>query len=271
MVHVRPAELADHPVFVRLFPELGVNDPVLDEERFGRELVPTTFIAETDGPNGLKQALGYAHFQIMKEAAVVRHLVTAPEARRKGVARELLAAILTRARASGCKTWNLNVKPENAAAISLYESYGMRRIHESHSLGIEWTLVEQSRVHRSDVKARPIMPEDETRVEAAMRLHEGQLSSTRAVPGRVFTMLEAAGPRVVGAAVFHPNFPGAYPFRVGEPELAFVMLRALRPYARPEDGRVGVVIEGQPEVARALLDAGAVLKLEMIHMAGPLP
>ena len=33
---------ADHRAFVRLFPELGVDDPILEPERFERELLPTT-------------------------------------------------------------------------------------------------------------------------------------------------------------------------------------------------------------------------------------
>ena len=103
-----------------------------------------------------------------------------------------------------------------------------------------------------------------------MRLDDGQLATARAVSGRVLKMLEEDG-QVVGAAIFHPDFPGAYPFRVARPELALVLLRALRPHARPEDAKLGIMTENQPDVAEALLAAGATLKLDIVHLKGPLP
>lgn len=125
------------------------------------------------------------------------------------------------------------------------------------------------------VHARSIAAEDDARVESAMRLVSGQLRVTRATGDRVLMMLEerAEGtpPEVAGAAVFDPLFPGAFPFRVARPELALVLLRALRPYARPDDAFVGLVVEDQPAVADAFVAAGAVVRLETVHMKGSLP
>ncbi len=271
-LHLRPAILADHRVFVRLFPELGVDDALLDEERFGRQLLPTTWMAETDRPDGTRDAVGYVYFQLMKDVAIVRHLVTAPEARRTGVGRALLAKVVELARGAGCTKWSLNVKPGNAPAIALYEATGLRRMHASHSLDLAWTMLDSAPVAaETAVRAQDIVPEDDARVESAMRWADGQLATTRAVSGRVLKSLETTDGSVVGAAVFHPDFPGAYPFRVARPELAVVLLRALRPHARAGDTNLGIVVEGQPEVTDALLDLGARLKLDIVHMAGPLP
>src|SRR4051812_38673971 len=101
-VLVRPATLADHAVFVRLFPELEVDDPILDEEKFAHQLLPTTLIAEVSG-----MPVGYTYFQLLKDVAYVRHVVTAPEARRAGVGRALLGAVVERAHGAGCTTWCL--------------------------------------------------------------------------------------------------------------------------------------------------------------------
>ena len=219
----------------------------------------------------------------MKDMVYLRHVVTAPEARRTGVARALLAAVVERARAAGCSTWCLNVKPGNTAAIALYEGLGMKRAHTSRALDITWAAIESASVAEgaagsegaagaagARVTAKDIAPEEDGRVETAMALVDGQLASTRAVSGRVLKMLEEDG-RVVGATIFHPDFPGASPFRVARPELALVLLRALRPHARPADVRLGLMTENQPEVADALIAAGATVKLEAIHMKGPLP
>lgn len=74
-LRVRPAAAADYPTFVRLFPELGVDDAIMAETRFATEIVPTALVAELDTQGG-RAAVGYAHFQIMRDVAYVRHLMT---------------------------------------------------------------------------------------------------------------------------------------------------------------------------------------------------
>ncbi len=265
IVRVRQAARGDHPAFVSLFPELGVDDPILDEEQFQGTLVPTTLIAESAEDGAV---LGYAYYQLMKEVTYVRHVVTAPEARRQGVGRRLLQAIAERARAGRCTTWCLNVKPANAAAIALYEGLGMTQAFTSRALVMAWAKASGS--DPEGLTSRPIAPEDDARVEPPMHLMAGQLASNRALPGRVLQLLEERG-EAVGAAVFHPDFPGAYPFRVARPELALVLLRALRPFARAHHDSLNVVCEGQPAVADALVAAGATVKLDIVHLKGPLP
>lgn len=264
---IRPARAEDHDAFVRLMPELATGDPIMGAERFARELVPTTLIAE--GAEG-EPVAGYAFFQIMTDTTYVRHLVTSPEARRRGVGRALMAAVAERGRAAGCTTWCLNVKPENVAALTLYESFGLARAHATRALVIAWSAVEAWRGQLPlDVRACTIEPGDEARVELATKLLRGQLAMMRALGPRVFVALEEHG-QVVGATAFDPAFPGAYPFRVARPELAFVLLRALRASAREGDVDVHVVIEDAAAVADALVSAGARLKLDIQHMRGPL-
>jgi ribosomal protein S18 acetylase RimI-like enzyme len=267
-LRVRPARAADHAAFVRLFPELAVDDPTLDEEQFVQKLMPETLVAEAgEGPDPA-HVVGYAFFQIMKDLAYVRHLVTAPEARRKGVGRALLTAIVQQARDAGCLSWCLNVKPDNTAALALYTSFGLSPAFKSRALKLAWSSVRS--LQSANVTARLIEPEDDAAVEAAMRLATGQLANVRRGGGRVLMGLHE-GTTVVGAAVFDPKFPGAYPFRVARPELAMNLLEAIRPYALPEHDRVNVVTEGQPDVADALLAAGAILKMDSVHMKGALP
>jgi ribosomal protein S18 acetylase RimI-like enzyme len=274
-LRVRPATAADYPTFVRLFPELGVDDPIMAETKFAREIVPTSFIAERDA-QGSRVAVGYAHFRIMKDVVYVRHLISAPDARRCGVGRLLMAQIADHARSQGCTTWCLSVKIDNAPAIALYESIGFSRAFESCMLRLDWAVVDAQPATPDDdrARARAIAPEDDARVESAMRLLSGQLQVARSAAGRVLLMLEehaeGALPEVVGVAAFDPLFPGAFPFAVARPALALVLLRALRPYARPDDTFIGLVVEDQPALVDWLLAAGAVVRLKTFHMKGSL-
>jgi GNAT superfamily N-acetyltransferase len=267
---IRPARPADHGAFAQLVPELAVDDPIPDPARFALEWVPNTLIAE--GAEAPHPVLGYTMFQVIKAIAYVRHIVTAPEARRTGVGRALMEAVAERARTAACTTWCLNVKPNNAAAIALYEGLGLAHAFASRALLMAWSLIEAAprQLHDARVSARLIHPDDDARVEAATRLISGQLAMARRRPDRVL-LAGYEGAEIVGATIFDPTFPGAYPFRAARPELAFTLLRALRPYARPSDATVNVVTEDQPDVADALIAAGATVKLDIMHMSGPLP
>jgi GNAT superfamily N-acetyltransferase len=269
---IRSALRGDHPAFERLFPELEVDDPPIGEDKFDRELVPTMLVVEAgEGPDPAR-IVGYALYQIMKDVTYVRHIVTAPEARRSGVGRALMEAIAERGRAAGCSTWCLNVKPLNAAAIALYGTMGMAPVFESRALKMSWaSALVMPRVQNARIAVRLVAPEDDAQVEPAMKLFAGQLALARA-QGRVIVGLfdDANGGHVLGASVFDPSYPGAYPFRVARPELAVELLHALRPYARPSDDVVNVVVEGQLDVADVLLAAGATLRMESVHMRGPL-
>ena len=270
---IRPAVPADHPAFVRLFPELAVDDPVLDQAKFDQELVPTMLVMEAGkGAPEPDRVIGYTYFQVMNDLAYVRHVVTAPEARRTGVGRALMAAVAERARTAGCASWCLNVMRGNEAARALYASVGMAAAFDTKALHLDWAQVEAAgaSVQDTHVTSRLLEPEDDARVETALRLMSGQLATTRAFGGRVLMGLFERD-QVVGGTVFDPSFPGAYPFRAARPDLAFTLLRAIRPHARPADSHVKVVSEGEPAIAEALIAAGAKVVHDIVHMKGALP
>lgn len=258
---IRPAIQGDYPTFARLFPELRVPDAVPAPETFEREMMATTLIAERDGaPAGL------AYYQVLDGVGFLRIIISDPSARRSGVGRALMGAVRDRFRDAGCSEWRLNVLPHNAAAIALYESFGLRPRYRSKVLGFRWALLDaQPRV----AGARTLEPGDDARIEATMNVLPGLFADARAKGNRVLRLVEV-GEEVVAAAIFDPAFPGAYPFRARRPDVAIALLHALRPHARPADDSLGIVVEDQPEIADALVAIGATLRLETMHMGAPL-
>ena len=260
---IRAARATDYPTFVRLFRELGVDDPTIEEPRFVRDVVPTMLVAE-DGA----RVLGYAHFLTFDEVTHVRHVVTAPDARRCGVGRALMLHIARIARDAGCTSWRLNVKPDNASAIALYESLGFVRMFRSRSLTLAWARVDEQPPVSAEIAARDVSATDDARIEEKASLARGQLAVDRA-RGRIVVAVEERG-ELAGIALFDPKFPGAFPFRASRVELAIALLRAIRPHA-PSDGNVHLTIENEPEVTDALVAMGATVRLEILHMRGSLP
>lgn len=265
-MEIRSAGPPDHAAFVRLFPLLEVDDPVMEAPRWEAELMPGTLVA-VDGDG---RAVGYAYWRLLGDVAQVGHLVVAKDAQRGGVGRRLMEVMAQRAKAHGASRWCLNVKPENAPAIALYTRCGFTAAHRTKALRLAWSAVEAAqdpRERRFDVDR--VMPQDDDAIERGLGFVPGVFADARKKVGRVLVRL-AQHDIDVGAAVFDPAFPGAHPFRVVRPEVALPLLAALRRHARPEHAHVNVVIEGQPDVADLLLERGAQLRHDIVHMTAPL-
>ena len=256
-MHIRPACPDDYDTFVRLFAELATGDPVPERERFVEEIAPSMILAEDDAP------LGYAHFQFHEGDCHVRHLVTAPGARRRGVGRALLRAV--RELANECATWRLNVKRDNAAALALYEGEGFSIAYASSAFRLDAPAL--ARIEsRGDLRARALDAAEDAGVESALGLRAGLLALGRARK-REPIVLEEHG-ALVGASVLDARFPGAFPFRVTRPDLAAPFARLLAERAGRD--HLFLTAEDQPGVAAALAAAGASLRFEMFHMTAAL-
>ena len=79
-------------------------------------------VAERDG-----QAVGYAGCQTVLDEGYITNVAVSPGARRQGVGRALIAALVAQARAQGLAFVTLEVRASNAPAIALYEGAGFVR------------------------------------------------------------------------------------------------------------------------------------------------
>lgn len=79
--------------------------------------------AEEDG-----RTLGYAGMHVVCGEGYIDNIAVFPEARRKGVARQLLDSLIEWLRQQGGIFLTLEVRPSNAAAVSLYRSLGFQEV-----------------------------------------------------------------------------------------------------------------------------------------------
>ena len=246
MIRIRPARLDDYPVFTRLSPELRVDDPIPSAERWKADIAPTTLIAEREA-----RPVGYGFFQLLHGIGYVRNVVSAPEARRSGVGRALMAAMAAHFRSRGAGAWCLNVKPTNLPAVRLYESLGMKSMYPSAALRISWDKLDDLPADPPNAVVTFITESDDAELETALGLQAGLLTDYR---GRRRTLLQvrhAATREPLGAAAFDPAFPGAFPFRVRHPQHGPLLLRAMRHHALSEHDWVQLVIEDDADADRA--------------------
>src|SRR5215813_191806 len=266
---IRPATAVDYDHFVRLFPELGVDDPVPTESHWRASQQAKTLIVEHES-----HPIGYGFAEALNDVGYVRQIVVDPAYRRQRVGRELMDALADRLRLAGCTTWRLNVKIDNIPAQRLYEMLGLKVAYRSTVLRMPWSAVEMLPVTDQPFEIHTIQPADDAVLEATFDVTPGQLAAHRAREGQVLLRIGARNApvdRALGLASFAPSFPGAFPFKVLDTAAARALLQAIRQHARAGDAEINLVIENDDATVALIRGAGAIVRFEMYHYRGELP
>jgi hypothetical protein len=172
-------------------------------------------------------------------------------------------------RAGGARAWQLNVFVKNVAAIALYEKLGMRTVHSTAVLRLDWEHI--PRLAPADSCARQLEPELDARAESRFGLLEGQLARARERTGvQLFAALSEPD-TLQGLAVFDPHFPGCMPFRCAQPVHARTLLSAMHETYEGEARQVQVVVENEAATVAHLERVGAQRLKDIAHMRGELP
>ncbi len=78
------------------------------------------------------QPIGCIHWRLVLDEMEIMNLAVAPQMRRRGVGRQLLASAVRHARAAGAAAIFLEVRVSNQAAIALYQAMGFQTIAIRH-------------------------------------------------------------------------------------------------------------------------------------------
>jgi len=268
-ISIRPAAIADYHHFVRLFAELGVDDPVPTESHWKAIQLPKIIFVEYDNT-----PVGYGFAEAFKGIGYVRQVVVDPAYRRRRVGRRLMDALAERLRLAGCTTWRLNVKTDNVAAQRLYETIGLKVAYRSSVLRMYWSAVEMLPMIDRPLEAQTIHPADDAVLEAKFDLPPSQLGDHRAREGQVLLRVgipNSPAGLALGLASFAPSFPGASPFRSADAAATRALLQAMRMNARSDDAEVNLVIENDDATEALLRSVGAIVRFQMFHYRGQLP
>lgn len=124
-VDVRPMRWPDIEPVHRLEAELFTVDP-WSIEQFWSELAQPTraYAVAMDG----ERIIGYAGAFLLPPDSDVQTIAVSPRDQGRGVGAILLAWLIDRATAQGCRQMLLEVRSDNAPAIAMYERFGFERI-----------------------------------------------------------------------------------------------------------------------------------------------
>lgn len=261
---IRPAAETDYPAFATLYRELGLDEAPPPRDRWSRDLIHGTLVAEREG-----RIDGYIHFHTLGRVGYVRNLVVADTSRGAGFGTDLMLAAATALRKVGVNEWHLNVRDGNTQAIQLYEKLGLRREHRSTALRVAWAHVAE--LPCAAATAHPVAPADDDDLERELGMLAGQIAMARLQPANVLVQLRDENCAPVGFAAFDPSFPGARVFRVAVPAYAGALLAALHPHAQPTHHDLALVIDDHDALVELLRNYGATVRLSLLHYCGALP
>lgn len=88
----------------------------------------TILLAEEPTPTGKMDLLGFAIFWVVHDELHILNVATAPQHRRRGVARAVMQATLEFGRGKRCTLATLEVRRSNDGAINLYKEFGFRAV-----------------------------------------------------------------------------------------------------------------------------------------------
>jgi GNAT superfamily N-acetyltransferase len=263
-MRVRNGDGGDYPVFARLFPELDVADPLPTSAQFAAQMLPNVLVGEVaDVP------AGYTYWRLYGRTAHVGHVVVAPEARGRGLARALLDEVRERVRAAGCTRWYLNVKKDNGPALRVYERVGMQVELEGWAIDVTWSRLGQlpRYPHRRPLKPAIVRASDDAAVAAHFGVDPERIAALRQKPDEtLYALYDGRVPVAFGG--FDPSFPGVYPICVARTDFAHALFLAFRRHARHE--HVHVTVEGNRALYEMLRAAGGELRHAFVRMGAPL-
>ena len=262
----RDARREDHEAFTRFWAELGLDQGPPDVDWWDEHLRPRTrFLATQDGA-----LVAYSLTFPFGERGDVRQIAVAPEVRRQGVGKALMAMVAERLRGEGVRDWRLEVKQDNPAAIALYRSVGMEVIRELVSMRMTIDQVRAFAATRSgSLRVETVEPSEDSIHEARWDLGRGQLARWRRARGPNARLMAIADRAL---AQYTPDFTPAW-------GLIFPLYSIDREHTAAIFGAITEMsmtptIEMQfPDgvAAQALIRAGAHVIERLYEMGGRLP
>lgn len=264
---LRPGRLEDYPTFARLFVELGVAEPPPPREVWATELLPLSLIDE--GPQGPR---AYAVRDVMGEVGFVGQLVVDPAYRGQGVGRRILEELARTFREQGCRRWALNVKRDNAPALGLYGSMGMKPTREATTFAASQAHVEALPPAPPGLTVVPVTEQEWAPLTEAFRLLPLKLERLSKRASHQLLRLAREGEAEPSRLGMMDLRGGGvlFPFFAATPGHARVLFEeALR--RTGTQAPLHVVVMDDAPLTRLLREAGAPVDMEMLELQGPLP
>src|SRR4051812_22184281 len=262
-MQVRAARPEDYDAWLAFWAQLELGHSPPARERWVEHLAPHTIFLEDDGA-----PVAYNLSFAFGGRGDVRQVVVDQAARRRGVGKQLMAAVAAKLRAAGCTEWRLEVKADNAAAIALYRAAGMAPHHDVFTVTIARADAQRFASAKSGTYAAvAVVANDDAALEAALDLGAGQVARWRTYRAHCPMIRVGHDAMTHVWTDFAPDLALLFPFAAPDPDVAAHLLAEA--LARSTHAAYEIQLTSA-DVHAALLAAGAVAKDQLVEYAGAL-
>ncbi len=260
-MHARAAQPDDYDAVAGFLLQLAPDHLPPPRERWVEQLCPQTIFLVEDGV-----LAAYSLSFAFGRRGDVRQIVVDRAFRQRGIGKVLMATVAAKLRAAGCTEWRLEVRADNAPAIALYRSVGMRPHHAIDNLEMSVEACARFAATRSGRHATAlVVAADDAALEANLDLGTGQLARWRRY--RAHCPMFRVG--TTALTQVWPDLSATrgvmFPFLAPDVDVAAHLLAEVLP--GPTAYEISVT---NPDVSAALIAGGATVREQQFEFAGEL-
>jgi len=208
-----------------------------------------------------KKFIGYYKINIYGKEGHIQRVGVHPDFQRKGVGSHLLERSIYQLENVGCKNFFLYVRADNLAAINLYKKFGFKEEAKSWQFKIPFTELPA----KPRGRCRHVEWGEIQLISLRFNLNPLRIQQYFGKENQYVVIYEIMGQQL-GFARFNPNYPGASPFILREPEYFFDFMAILKEYVTKESDRLYVSFDNQEQLVDFLKKKKIPLNYELLKM-----
>ena len=247
-----------HEMDILIFPEDSLTQESFEGSLAGMNVQTVVMVHKES-----KEFIGYYRLAVYGTLGHIARIGVHPAYRRKGSGKILVEKSIYYLKWAGCKKYYLYVLKDNEGAIELYKKSGFKLEANSYQYFVpDDYLVEKPRGHCRHVEWGEIQM-----IALRFNLNPFQIQQYFTRENQLVFIYELMGQQI-GFCRFSPNFPGAMPFILKDPNYLADFVSILHTYITKKDiGNIRITFDGQERLLEKCIKDNLPLNYELLRMS----
>ncbi|MFW9924227.1 MAG: GNAT family N-acetyltransferase [Candidatus Thorarchaeota archaeon] len=246
-----------HEIDELVFPSEPIN-----QESFLQGLPGLNTLSSVMIDKETKQFMGYYRINVFGNFGYIGRIGVHPEFRGKGYGALILEKSIFYLEKAGCKKFYLYVLEDNNIAINLYKKFGF----EIDTKNIQYEIPYGKLPEKPKGNCRHVEWGEIQLISLRFNQNPFQIQTYFTKENQLVLIYEIMGQQL-GFCRFSPNYPGAMPFVLRDPQYFYDFVSHLKTYiTNPEFKAVKITVEGQDRLVEFLNNEKAPIKMQLLKM-----
>ena len=249
-----------HEMDLQIFPDEPMNKNSLISGISGLNALTVIMVDKET-----KNFIGYYRNAVYGNLGHITRIGVHPDYRRKGYGSKLLEKSMFYLEKAGCKKYYLYVLEKNEEAKKLYEKYGFT----TETKSFQYFVPKEHLVEKPRGRCRHVDWGEIQMISLRFNLNPYQIQNYFSREDQYILVYEMLGQQI-GFCRFSPNFPGAMPFILKDPEYVADFVTILHDYITDKKlGNVRITFDGQERLVQKLAEEKIPINYELLRMSRP--